>query len=154
MLAGRGMPAAVFVEAFHPDWQTLREIWARYRENGSRQDLDDLVAYAATVTERQAQEKEGIPPAYLWLFQAAMYTDLERPGDALVCLEKAYRAGPHLFAVRFAVGRSLLAAGRYAEAEAHVRWCLARRPENKGLSAALVEITKQRIAQRTADDSR
>jgi predicted Zn-dependent protease len=72
-----------------------------------------------------------------------MFHDVDRPDDALLCLEQAARSGSHNYAVRLALGQALMKAGRFNEAEAHVRWCLARRPENKSLSAALVEITKQ-----------
>jgi tetratricopeptide (TPR) repeat protein len=141
-LAGR-IPAAVFIQEFQPDWRTLREIWARYRQLGQPQDLTELVSYAAEVTKRQVAEETGIRPAYIWLWQASMFHDVDRPDDALLCLEQAARSGSHNYAVRLALGQALMKAGRFNEAEAHVRWCLARRPENKSLSAALVEITKQ-----------
>jgi predicted Zn-dependent protease len=153
-LAGRGMPAAAYVDVLQPDWQTLREVWARYRQFGTRQDLEDLAAYAATVTERDTLTKGNVRAAHLWLFQAEMHEELGRQQEVLACLEKAYRLGPHVYPIRLALGRTLMKEGRFAEAEPHVRWCLARRPENKGLSAALVEITKQRFAQRSADDSK
>jgi tetratricopeptide (TPR) repeat protein len=145
-LAGR-IPADVFIQEFQPDWRTLREIWARYGASGPPQDRASLVAYAAEVTKRQVAEGDGPRPAYIWLWQASMYDDVDRPDDALACLEQAYRTGSHIYCVRLALGVALMKAERFNEAEPHVRWCLARRPENKSLSAALVEITKQRFAQ-------
>ena len=81
-----------------------------------------------------------------------LHNDLQQSQEALTCLEKAYAAGPHIYPVRMAIGRALLEAERFAEAEPHVRWCLARRPDNKALSAALIEITKQRYARRSSGE--
>jgi tetratricopeptide (TPR) repeat protein len=147
-LAGRRIPASIFLQPFNPDWRTLREIWARYRQFGQMQDLQDLAAYAATVTRRQVQEKNGIPASCIWLWQASMYTDIQLHDDALNCLEQAYRAGPSYYEARYALAKALMNAGRFAEAEPHVRWCLARRPENKSLKGLLLEISKQRVARR------
>jgi tetratricopeptide (TPR) repeat protein len=147
LLAGR-IPARAFLEILQPDWRTLREIWARYRQLGSPQDLNDLVVYAAQVTQRDVHSKNGIPPAYLWLWQSAMYNDLGQEEQSLACLEHAYECNQHVYSVRYELGCALKKAGRFVEAEPHLRWCLARRPENKGLSGALLEITKMRVAQR------
>lgn len=66
LLAGR-IPAAVFIDGFHPDWHTLPGIWARYRELGQPQDLVDLIVYSAGVAERQVRENDGIPAGDIWL---------------------------------------------------------------------------------------
>ncbi len=147
LLAGK-VPASVFVESLQPDWRTLREIWARYRQSGSLQDRNDLVAYAAQVTQRDAHSKNGIPPAYLWLWQAAMYSDLGHHEKSLACLEHAYECDQQIYSVRYELACALKQADRFVEAEPHLRWCLARRPENKGLRAAIFEISKLRVAQR------
>jgi tetratricopeptide (TPR) repeat protein len=145
-LAGPQIPAALFLQEFQPDWWTLQSIWTRYRRAGNPNDLQAIVEYAARVTERQVQEKGGIPPEYIWLWQASMYTDVDRSAEALSCLEHAQRINPHLYAIRSALSRALMNAGRFTEAEPHVRWCLARRPDNKRFKAFLVEINKQRFA--------
>ena len=151
LLSGR-LPARDFLEAMQPDWRTLREIWARYRQPGQQQELVELAAYAAKVTERDVQRPTDIPPVYIWLWQAAMYADLGQKDQALACLEKAYQCGQHVYNVRYELGYALKEAGRILEAEPHLRWCLARRPENKGLSAALLEVTKLRQAERDPED--
>jgi tetratricopeptide (TPR) repeat protein len=107
-----------------------------------------MVAYAAHVTQRDLSQANGIPPVYVWLWQASMYGDLRQSDQELACLEQAYRCDQHVFRVRQRLGFALQDAGRYSEAEPHLRWCLARRPENKELNGALVEITKQRYSQR------
>jgi tetratricopeptide (TPR) repeat protein len=148
-LAAARMPARDFLEAMQPDWRTLREVWARYRLLGQPQDQADLVVYSAQVTQRELHAKDGIPPVYLWLWQASMYQDMQQPVEALACLEQAYQCDPRVFRVRQLLGFALKNVGRYSEAEPHLRWCMARRPENKSFNAALLEINKLRISQRT-----
>jgi tetratricopeptide (TPR) repeat protein len=147
-LAGPQIPASVLIHEFQPDWSTLRHFWSRYRQFGKSQDLNDLVTYAEQVTLRQVKEEGGPAPAYIWLYQAQMLTDVDRPADALSCLEQAHRLAPHLYPVRNALSRALMTAGRISEAEPHVRWCLARQPDNTNLKALLLEINKQRFSQR------
>jgi tetratricopeptide (TPR) repeat protein len=152
LLAGR-IPAKLFLENFQPDWHTLPQIWPRYRDAAQPQDLADLVAYAAMVTKRQVAKKGDIPPDAVWLWLATMYDEVHRPADALACLEEAYSCNPRSFEVRYALGRTLMEIGRYAEAEPHFRWCFSRRPQNRDLSVALNQISKQRHAERNPDDA-
>jgi tetratricopeptide (TPR) repeat protein len=150
-LAGR-IPAHDFIEQLQPDWRTLREIWAQYRKLGQPEDLQQLVAYTDQVTRRDALRPGPIPPAYLWLWQSAIYNDMQQPELALACLEEAYKRDQHVFRVRYLLGYSLKTAGRLSEAEPHLRWCLARSPENKGLRAAINELARLRAAQRDPDN--
>ena len=110
------------------------------------------MAYAAKVTERDVRKKGDMPPAYMWLWQAAMYSDLQQKDQALACLEHAYESNQHIYSIRYELGYALKTAGKYSEAEPHLRWCLARRPENKGLRAAILEISKLRTAERSSND--
>jgi tetratricopeptide (TPR) repeat protein len=146
-LAGPHVPAAAFLEEFRPDWSTLRSVWTRYHRFGNEQDQRILVDYAADVTKRQVREKSGgVPPEYILRWQASMYTEVGRSAEALTCLEQAYCINPHMYAIRLSLADALIHAKRYAEAEPHVRWCLARHPEDKTLKASLIEISKQRLA--------
>jgi O-antigen ligase/tetratricopeptide (TPR) repeat protein len=153
-LVASGMPASAFVTTFQPDWQTLRQVWSRYRQFGTDDDLRDLLTYTVKVTAEAAQQEHGECPDALWYWQSLIYADAGQADEALACLQRAYAYNPREYVIRYALARSLLAAGRYAEAEPHVRWCLARRPEDKKLGAALVEITKRRLAESELKESR
>lgn len=147
LLAGR-LTAAKFLEIFQPDWRTLRAVWTRFHELGKQEDTDTLLSYAANCAEHETEDETNIPQAFVWFFQAQFYADAGRTDEALKCLERAYTLGPRYYFIRHALAEGLQAAGRFAEAEPHYRWCMARRPEDKSLSNALVEISKQRLAQR------
>ena len=143
LLAGR-IPAPMFLDKFSPDWETLGEIWARYRLLGQADDLEPLLKYSATAAERETVDVRDVKTLRIWYALAGMYADVERLDESLACLERAYACNPRHYGVRFALAGALMKAGRFDEAESHVRWCLARRPEQKSLSAALVEIARQK----------
>jgi tetratricopeptide (TPR) repeat protein len=146
-LAGR-MPAELFLSAFQPDWQTLPSIWGRYRSLGQPHDAKVLLAYSAKATQRETKQKPAAHAAEIWAQQASMYRDVGRREESLDCLRRAYDCAPTNYAVRLAFAGELANAGRYAEAQPHYRWCLARQPMDKSLSETLKNITKQNLAQR------
>lgn len=148
LLTGR-IPAAKLLTTFHPDWPMLRIIWIRYRESGTVDDIEALVTYSIEKTRNLRHDKGPVAPALVWYWQAQVLADVGRVDQSLACLEQAYRCDGRQYAIRLALARALHAAGRYGEAEPHYRWCLARRPMDKNLSAALVAISKARLAERT-----
>ncbi len=141
------MPAKLLLDRMQPEWRTLREVWPPYRQFGSPQDLSEILTYAATAAQRETQKTRGIAPATVWHWQASMYTDVGQADEALECLTRANTANPHHYPIRYSLGKALLAAGRLSEAEPHVRWCLARRPEDKWLNDAIAAISRQRFAE-------
>jgi tetratricopeptide (TPR) repeat protein len=149
-LVSCGMPAKLLLDRMQPEWRTLREIWPQYRQFGSPDDLSTILRYASQASQRQAESPDGIPPATVWYWQASLYNDVGQADEALACLNRANTANPHQYAIRYALGKAFLAAGRLNEAEPHVRWCLARRPEDKGLNEAIAAISRQRFAEYSA----
>jgi tetratricopeptide (TPR) repeat protein len=147
-LVASGMSASEFLEKFRPEWPNLRDTWKNYRERGTDDDLEALLTYAAEVSERQASSQEAIRAESIWFWQAMMYSDVGRETDVVACLERAHASDPRQFYTRYALQKSLVAAHRYAEAEPHIRWCLARRPADKSLSNALKAIAKHRLSER------
>jgi tetratricopeptide (TPR) repeat protein len=152
-LAGCRMPARLLLERMQPEWRTLREIWPPYRQLGTPQDLADLLAYASQATREETNKANGIRPATAWFWQATLHGDVGQADEALDCLNRAYKANPQHYAIRYSLGKALLSAGRLNEAESHVRWCLARRPDDKWLSEAIDSISRQRLAEFSAAPS-
>jgi O-antigen ligase/tetratricopeptide (TPR) repeat protein len=148
MLAGY-IPASTFVSTFEPDWPIMRTVWSCYRDRGAIGELPTLLAYAAQKTKDHGVEsKGGLPPAVVWYWQSQLHADVGRTDEVLACLEQAYKFDPRQYPIRYSLGKTLLAAGRTAQAEPHFRWCLARQPSDKSLSAALIAISKTRLGER------
>jgi O-antigen ligase/tetratricopeptide (TPR) repeat protein len=149
LLAGR-IPAAKLLDALQPDWPLLRNIWNAYRNSGRAEDLDALLAYSLEKTRSATNKNDSVPPAHVWYWQSQLFAEVGQTDHALVCLEHAYRHDTRQYSIRRALAGALHAAGRYSEAEPHYRWCLARRPADKNLTAALVAISKARLVERGA----
>jgi tetratricopeptide (TPR) repeat protein len=149
-LVSCGMPAKLLLDRMQPEWRTLREIWPQYRQFGSPDDLSTILSYASQASQREVENSHGIPPATVWHWQASLHNDVGQTDEALMCLNRANAANPHHYQIRYALGKALLAAGRLNEAEPHMRWCLARRPEDKWLGEAIGAISRQRFAEYSA----
>ena len=149
-LLSRQMPIATFVEFFQPDWQTLRQVWQSYRQHGTESDLEILLEYAESAARQECPQKPSHRAANIWRTLAAMQGELDRTGDALQSMQLAYHRAPSDYLVRRDFGRRLLQAEQYAQAEPHLRWCLARRPDDAWLKRALVQATKSRLSSRNS----
>ena len=136
MLAGQA-PAASFLENFAPDWKTLRSVWQRYLAAGNPGDLDLLLAYARQKADEYDPLPQEVPPAYIWMWLGEMYGAVDNIDEQIACTERAMQQNASFVPVRRAYGRALFDAERYADAEPHLRWCVARDPSNPGLRQLL-----------------
>lgn len=141
-----GLRAEQFLETFQPDWQSLRAIWNRYVSAANPDDLQALVAYAEPLAASYAPASGQTPTPYIWLWLSHMYRDTGNETRELACLEKAVGENRNLFAVRQGYALALLRADKYAQAEPHLRWCLARRPD-RGMRNALHAAAKGKLKQ-------
>ncbi len=137
-MAGQ-IPAATFMEVFRPDWHTLDMLWQRYREQGQRLDLEVLAQYAAGIAESPQQDQSLAKRVHAWISLAMMQNHLEENGAALVSLQHAYQLAPNNYYVHRSLATTLLELKRFQDAEKHIRWCLARRPNDQSLRAARIQ---------------
>jgi len=151
LVASGSMSAKEFLASFHPDWRTLREIWAQYQKFRDPAELVDILVYAEAETQREISNPGGMPHAYIWYWQSGLYAEMGRSQESLACLQRAYSCDPRQYFIRHALARALRENGKLAEAESHVRWCLARRPSDKSLRTALEAISKARLEQRETE---
>ncbi len=146
-LAGN-IPATEFLETFSPDWQTLRCVWQRYLAIGDRSQLGVLLAYATQETENYQPAPHEIPAAYVWQWLGDMHGDAGDRGKQIECIQQAMQVNPSLYSVRKAYAVALFKDERYAEAEPHLRWCVARDPSNAGIRNCLHQAATLRHSQR------
>ena len=144
------IPAAAFLEKFQPDWDTLRQVWRQYKEFGQPDDLRVLVDYATQAAVRETGQHRPSAMVSIFLSLADMQIDQQQWEPASKNLRQAYAADPSNFAVRRKLGQILLRTGQYQAAESHLRWCLARRPDDRGLEADLLKTVKAMDQQQAA----
>jgi tetratricopeptide (TPR) repeat protein len=144
-MVGR-VTASEFIEYFQPDWNTLGVVWKRYRNVGNSEDLKVLAEYAAGIAEANCIGKSTTEQVHIWLTLSTMQTHFEDHKGALESLQQAYQIAPSNYRVRSSLGHCLFQSGHYLQAEGHLRWCLARQPNNKSIQKDLVSAVEGRTA--------
>lgn len=147
MLAG-AVPAADFIDAFDPDHTVVLHALRRYGEVGDDGDMAALAAHARRLAE-EAEATGDEPARRLATRWSLVSRTLRGVGDNAGAAEAAQRSvvlAPHVFGVRLEIVNALRAAERYDEADPHLRWCLARRPDIRYLHGWLAEAAKRRTA--------
>lgn len=137
------MPASVFLENLDPDTAATELTFNVYRLIGSQEDLHAVAEHAEQAALATA---EGSPHdrARCWRQLSLIYRFIERFDSAVACAERAQEASPYDFWVRHELALALNGADRFDDAEPHLRWCLARRPDLRYLQQLLKQGAKQR----------
>lgn len=139
-------PAQTFTELLSPDFEALDIALQQYSRRGSRDDMAALSRYAFEAAERAERDGQEPPArlAYRWRHAARALRSIERHEEAAVAAERAVALGPHVFSARHELAVCLRQLDRYDEADAHTRWCLARRPDLNHLRVWLTESARRR----------
>lgn len=143
-LSAGNLPAAQFVKLFLPTWQTLRQVWVCYRQQGDTEDAHALLHYAAQCATRDTQQLNAEQAGIVWYTLAKMQLEMELPAACLVSIRKAVNANPNSYWARRILGQQLLAAGQYQEAKSHLHWCKGRKPNDKQLQQELLLASRGR----------
>jgi tetratricopeptide (TPR) repeat protein len=142
-----GVPPAVILEHFQPDFIGLRIAYGKYRQAFPGADLKPLLAAYIQAAEAKAAALHGEEAAQAWLETSDL---LIQYGDSAAALERAQRAlacDDSRFDVHYRLARQLLAAGQYRQAEEHLQWCCLRKPEDPELREKLEIAVKNRLQQ-------
>jgi len=151
LLCGR-VPLEFLVEAFQPDLAAMRLVHARCRELGDPVLLAEARRHHARAAVAAAEKSQGAEGADAYLEAYWLYGLLHERRRALESARAAFERNPNSYPVREALAKSLVALDRAAEAEEHVRWCLARRPNSKELERLSARLVRQRIDHQARHD--
>lgn len=140
-------PASAFIGALQPDFEALEIALQQYSRRGNQDDMVALAKYAYGEAERA--EKGGKEPparlAYRWRHAGRALRSIGRYEEATEAAEKAVALAPHVFSSRHELAVCLRELGRHDEADAHTRWCLARRPDLAHLREWLTDSARRRV---------
>lgn len=151
LVCGLGVPAENFLAEIEPPAGVFAVAARFYARFGRPSDLAALADYGTRIANDTGQQSTGRDVSRLWISIAQLYEQLGRPEKAISAAESARRLAPNDFWIRYRVAQLLIELGLPKEAAAHVRWCLARRPDMTHLRRALV--TARRDASRPAADA-
>lgn len=116
-----------------------------------RGDADDLIAICehASVEARRASKAVTDTPeaiAERWRQVSATLRLVDRAEEAVEPASRAVELAPQWFPARQELAAAYYALERFNDADPHIRWCLARRPDLRHLKVWLTESAKRRTA--------
>jgi thioredoxin-like negative regulator of GroEL len=109
-----------------------------------RDQLTELRRFYREMAQSEAARLQGTAAARAWLEAASLCGQMGDRSGELEATERAARADPSQFPARYEAARCLVAAGRYADAQPHLNWCLRLRPNDARLHALLREVVAKR----------
>ena len=139
-------PADELIENLQPDRPALDLAIKHYQLLDSEADLRLLAHYAMQQAQAAEQSGEEKPQhlAARWRQTSSVLRSIKEFKLAVQCAERSMLLSPYDFYVRLELATSLYQAEKYMEADPHLRWCLARRPDLKYLQRWLTDAAKQR----------
>ena len=141
------IPANLFLGFFEPDWDTLRAIWRDYSKKANREEMLSVLAYATQKAEESRETNRQHTTAHIFFSLSKMYEELGLAKQHLYYLQQAYQYSPGVYVFRRELGRELLKQQKHELACPHLKWCLARHPENTSLQEELMQATRRRLPQ-------
>jgi len=135
----------LIVSQFQPDLQATRELHALAALRGQPEQLAWLRRHFAEQAETEAGRSQGETAARLWNEARGLHAALGDGPRALACAENSVACDRHSLDARHGLALALMAQGRLAEAEPHLRWCLQHRPKDAAIEAQWKEALRDRL---------
>ncbi|HEY1785505.1 MAG TPA: hypothetical protein VGG30_08150, partial [Pirellulales bacterium] len=149
LLVSTQLPLEFVLEQFQPDLPATRLLYDQYAPLVPPAALEPLLAYYGQSLQQKIRLVDAEAAAPLWLELHSVFNRLHRPAQALECLQRAIAARPGDFDIRYTLGHELKNQGDFVAAEPHLRWCVARKPNNAQIGVELAEAVKGRIDQQS-----
>jgi tetratricopeptide (TPR) repeat protein len=127
------LPASFFLESFEPGLSQLHVLYRQYKQLHRTEDIDQLCRYYLQRAAEEAAGQDAPEAATTWLSASRICRDAGKVDASVCCAEKAFRLAPNNYDVRYALAIALIDAGRFDDAQAHFRWCLRRKPQQRKL---------------------
>ena len=142
-LLTQNFPARDYLLDFEPDWQTFVLASRHYRLRGNPADLQAIGVYAEQLAHTLRETEQPRNCARAWKLASDIAGERGESREQARCMNHAVKALPSDYAMRHELARVLVECQAYSEAMLHLRWCLVRRPGNKGLTKWLHQAQTQ-----------
>ena len=127
------LPVTQLLDLFRPDLAALEVMHAYYAKIDRPEELQIVRMHLARACEKHAGTLEGKEAAKGWTRAAGVYEKVEMPRETFRCLELAMRSDSTHFETRYMLGKSLLDAEAFDQAQQHLEWCMRRKPRDERL---------------------
>jgi len=128
----QNFPAQVYLIDFEPDWPSFVLASRHYRLRSNPADLQAIAAYSEQLAGALRSEQPR-NCARAWKLAGEIAGQQGDVKQQARCMSHAVEVLPTDYAMRHELAKVLVESEQYAQAVPHLRWCLDRRPANKGL---------------------
>jgi O-antigen ligase/tetratricopeptide (TPR) repeat protein len=124
------LPVIQLLELFEPDLAALGVMRAYYKKADRPEELRIVRMHLARASEEHASTLEGREAAEEWALAAGLYEKVEMPSETFRCLGRAMNCDSTHFQTRYLLGKCLLDAKAFDQAQEHLEWCMRRKPRD------------------------
>lgn len=145
---GATRPASAMLTDLDPGSAATGLALQVYQRQGDADDLIAICKHATGEAQRASQAGTDTPEAIAerWRQVSATLRLVGRAEEAVEPASRAVELAPQWFPGRHEMAAAYYALERFDEADPHIRWCLARRPDLRHLKVWLTESAKRRTA--------
>lgn len=139
------IPAKELLEALAPDQRGLDALLNHYRQIGEVESAKVVATYYTNyLTDHLRTDSELDKPRALERL-SSLHEYLDSPEEAIRLAQAASRLAPSDFDLRLRLGRLLVDANRFEEAQIELQWCLRRKPDHAELLTLLATANRNSL---------
>ncbi|MCC6508017.1 MAG: tetratricopeptide repeat protein, partial [Pirellulaceae bacterium] len=133
------------LEALAPDQRGLDALLNHYRQIGEVESAKVVATYYTNyLTDHLRTDSELDKPRALERL-SSLHEYLDSPEEAIRLAQAASRLAPSDFDLRLRLGRLLVDANRFEEAQIELQWCLRRKPDHAELLTLLATANRNSL---------
>ncbi len=142
------IPAEALIEILEPQLKDWPLFVYQYTQLGNTAQLKIVCDYFYAFAQKQA---DSMDLCDTWYTLSTAYSRVEEIEKAASCAMRALGCNSGRFDVRMQLATLLIQLEQFADAEAHLRWCVSRNPDSHKARTLLAKAVKQRIARSNRD---
>ncbi|MDA1055489.1 MAG: O-antigen ligase family protein [Planctomycetota bacterium] len=146
------VPANDLLEALAPDRRGLEALLSHYKRVGEAESAKVVATYYTHYLAEQFRSDPAIDKPGTLKRLSSLHEYLDSPDEAIRLAQEAAILAPADFDVKLRIGRLLVTAGRFKEAQVELQWCARRRPDHAEIRKLLTAANRGSLL-RQADAS-
>ncbi len=141
------LPAVVedILREFKPGLADAKNLYILCKSRCQPEQLAPLVRYRIERAEAETQALPNAKASEVWLEASQLRRQLGENAEAIQSVRNAVQCDSDNFNAHYHLGKCLLDAESYAEAEAQMRWCLQRKPKSEAVQNGLRQALRGRL---------
>ena len=146
------IPAADLLEALTPDRQGLEALFSHYQQKGELDNANVVANYYTHYLVQQSSSDGGLDRLWSLNRLSELHEYLKSNDEAIRLAQAANQISPSDFNIKLRLGRLLVRANRFTEAQVELQWCARRQPDHAEILTLLAAANRGTIV-RQADAS-